>query len=160
MRYLGGGVGHREEFYTVAHARAQALRAPRPRARWEPTNGARLCGKAVARDSSDEDEEDEDQDEGDDRDRDEDEDRDGDESEGGGDVGNSSARAADQEDTSEDSEAMRAALELLENADEGAHESDDELQGVDAEYMEYDEDEEDEDAYEDDEYAGAGFARL
>ena len=47
MRYLGGGVGHREEYLTVDHAREQSHRARRARLRWEHTNGARVVGKKM-----------------------------------------------------------------------------------------------------------------
>ena len=57
MRYLGGGVGHREEYLTVDHAREQRHRARRARLRWEHTNGARIVGHKIQHEEDDEEEE-------------------------------------------------------------------------------------------------------
>ena len=150
MRYLGGGVGHREEFYTIAHARAQVRRAPRRRARWEATNGARLSSLDVNHGDDDQGEDDED----------------------AGERGSALRSGSPVEEVPEDEEAEVCApvddgeaeddivaLEDLEDADEGARESDDDLQDFSAENFEHPEDDDEEDAYEDDEYACAGFAR-
>ena len=67
MRYLGGAVGHREQYYTVADSLKHKERAPRARARWEITNGARVtCGYVEHDDEDDEPMLDESSDSGDD----------------------------------------------------------------------------------------------
>ena len=73
MRYLGGGVGHREEYLTVDHAREQGHRARRARLHWEATSGARIVGgRRVRHDINTDGDDDDDDDNDDDDDQDND----------------------------------------------------------------------------------------